>query len=257
MREKPSGPRPFLLGLRGGAADQLERGLCGLAAHRPRFTPNTSWPVYTTVAAPLVLLTLGIPIPLPSASPAGFEDEDREWLSRVAAWLLLLVVLWIVVCTLVLILPTWGFPVPVWGKSPSVRRARLGLDHRSGGRKFGDEGQEAREQAWGAPPPPSMLVSLAMKMAAPVFAAAFLWSGAGHQLDSHDPAWARIGLACDARPKSSTLCRIAPGGSISGCWKEPAGKRFCCWAWVPRVRLADGAIHQYQQILLQGCIGTG
>ncbi len=80
--------------------------------------PSTSWAVYTTVAVPLVLFAMSFA----GSLFVGFtsrilKDEDREWLSRAGAWLLLFVMCWTGICALVLILPTWAFTLPVWGKS--------------------------------------------------------------------------------------------------------------------------------------------
>ncbi len=77
-----------------------------------------SWPVYVTVGPPLLLLAFlgagGIFVGLTSRF---LSDEDREWLSRGTAWVLLSVIGWIGVCGLVLIVPTW---VIQWGRHLST-----------------------------------------------------------------------------------------------------------------------------------------
>ncbi len=80
--------------------------------------PSSSWSVYTTVAAPLLLLSLL----LAGCLFVGFsshmlKDEDREWLSRAAAWVFLSVVGWTAICALVLLSPAWVMRFPLWLKS--------------------------------------------------------------------------------------------------------------------------------------------
>jgi hypothetical protein len=134
-----------------------------------------SWPVYITVAIPLLLVALA----LAQCLFIGFtsrilRDEDREWLARAGAWVLLLVVGWTGACALVLILPQWAFTLPVWGKSLLATvgasagwiSALAGLSSKTGS---GDQ-----NAAVAGVPPPSMALSIVMKAAAPVFAGAFL-----------------------------------------------------------------------------------
>lgn len=136
---------------------------------------NTSWPVYTTVAIPLLLVALSLAVCLFIGFTSHvLRDKDREWLARAGAWVLLLVVSWAGVCALVLILPGWAFTLPVWGKSVLTAvgasagwfSALAGLNSRTGPENQNSGGSGA--------PPPSMLLSIAMKLAAPVFAGAFL-----------------------------------------------------------------------------------
>ena len=80
--------------------------------------PSTTWPVYTTVGAPLLLLSLLFA----GALFVGFashmlNDEDREWLSRAGAWVLLFIVGWSGMCALVLLAPAWLMRLPLWIKS--------------------------------------------------------------------------------------------------------------------------------------------
>ncbi len=88
--------------------------------------PNASWPVYITFAAPLMVLA----VVFAGCLFVGFtsrvlKDEDREWLSRAGAWLLLFAAAWSALCALVLIAPggysdRWyssGFIMPGWVKS--------------------------------------------------------------------------------------------------------------------------------------------
>jgi hypothetical protein len=80
--------------------------------------PSSSWPVYTTFATPLLLLSLL----LVGSLFVGFtshtlNDEDREWLSRAAAWILLCIVVWAGMCALVLLAPDWVMRLPLRLKS--------------------------------------------------------------------------------------------------------------------------------------------
>jgi hypothetical protein len=137
--------------------------------------PDTSWPVYTTVAAPLLLVALS----LAACLFVGFtsrilEDKDREWLSRAGAWVLLLGVCWTGACALVLILPMWVFTLPVWGKSvfAAAGAAAGWISALTGSSSRTKSGKESTVS--GDAPPQSTLMSLAMKLAAPVFSVAFL-----------------------------------------------------------------------------------
>ncbi len=137
--------------------------------------PSTSWPVYTTVAVPLLLFAMSFA----GSIFVGFtsrilKDEDREWLSRAGAWLLLFVMCWTGICALVLILPTWAFTLPVWGKSVlgAVGVAAGSISALAGSSSKTKPVKEGKTSE--APPPKSMLMSLAMKLSAPVFAVAVL-----------------------------------------------------------------------------------
>ena len=140
-----------------------------------KVNPGTSWPVYITVAAPLLLVALS----LAGCLFVGFasrilQDEDREWLARAGAWVLLLVVSWMGACALVLILPEWAFALPAWGKSElAAAGAAAGWISAltgSSSRTHADrENAENRGAALS-----STLMSIAMKLSAPVFAVAFL-----------------------------------------------------------------------------------
>jgi hypothetical protein len=80
--------------------------------------PSSSWPVYTTFAAPLLLLSLLLAGCLfVGLSSHMLDDQDREWLSRAAAWILLSIVGWIGMCALVLLAPAWVMSFPLWLKS--------------------------------------------------------------------------------------------------------------------------------------------
>jgi hypothetical protein len=137
--------------------------------------PSTNWAEYTTVAVPLLLLAMMFA----GSIFVGFtsrvlKDEDREWLSRGGAWVLLFVMCWTGICALVLILPTWAFTLPVWGKS--LLAATGGTAGWIGAiTGYSSETKPEKESKTSeAPPPKSMLMSVVMKLAAPVFAIAVL-----------------------------------------------------------------------------------
>lgn len=70
--------------------------------------PRADWMAYVAMGAPLVLLSfMGAVTLVVGFSSFVLEDEDREWLSRAAAWLLLFIIGWVGLCTLVLLVPQW------------------------------------------------------------------------------------------------------------------------------------------------------
>ena len=80
--------------------------------------PLLSWPLYTAVAPPLLLIgVLAAGCLFVGFSSHVLHDEDREWMARAGAWMLLFIICWGGICTLVLIAPEWAFTLPVWGKS--------------------------------------------------------------------------------------------------------------------------------------------
>ena len=132
----------YCAGFRGSGIDQLERGL-----RRRGFSRTRSIPVRAGRCIPpwpfrLVLFAMSFA----GSIFVGFtsrilKDEDREWLSRAGAWLLLFVMCWTGICALVLILPTWAFTLPVWGKSVLGGGWRGGgIDQRTRRFKLEDEG---------------------------------------------------------------------------------------------------------------------
>ena len=136
-----------------------------------RLYPNTSWPVYVCLAAPLVLLG----ILLAGCLFVGFssrqlKDEDREWLSRAGAWLLLYVVFFTGFSALVLLAPAWVLAFPIWGKSLLAATGGIGgwISALAGHSRY-TPATEASQ-----PPQKSGLASVAMALAAPVFAVTVL-----------------------------------------------------------------------------------
>ncbi|MCU1262386.1 MAG: hypothetical protein JWO80_5271, partial [Bryobacterales bacterium] len=78
---------------------------------------STSWEQYTTIGPPLLLLGFGLAGALfVGLSSTALQDEDREWLARAAAKLLLLCTVWIANCTVVLLVPQWAFGWQTWAQ---------------------------------------------------------------------------------------------------------------------------------------------
>lgn len=137
--------------------------------------PSTSWPVYTTVALPLLLTALALSsCVFIGLTSRVLEDKDREWLARAGAWVLMLVVAWAGACALVLILPEWAFTLPVWGKSVlAAAGAAAGWTSSLAGSSSRTPPEPESTPTAGIPAP-SLALSIAAKLAAPVFAGAFL-----------------------------------------------------------------------------------
>ena len=137
--------------------------------------PNVSWPVYATLAFPLILtmLALGAWVFIGLTSLV-LEDQDREWMARAGAWASLVVVLWIAVCALVLILPQLAFTVPAWGKSAlAVLGGAAGWTSALAGRSSKTPAANQDSTPAGTPTQ-SLVMSVAAKLAAPVFVIVFL-----------------------------------------------------------------------------------
>src|SRR6266700_3521813 len=79
---------------------------------------HIDWAPYVTFAPPLLLLAFALPLILfVGMTSKILEDEDREWLSRAGAWLLLFILGWAGMCSLVLLAPGLLFKLPAWGRS--------------------------------------------------------------------------------------------------------------------------------------------
>jgi hypothetical protein len=151
--------------------------------------PVTSWPLYITVAAPLLLMALLVA----GCLFVGFtslvlKDEDREWLARAGAWVGLFIVGWTSISGLVLLAPAWvttglslvggpdakHFALPGWVETVLAAAGALG------GGTTAFTGSSAKTKARkedvvsDTEPPRSALMSLAMKLAAPLFVISLL-----------------------------------------------------------------------------------
>ena len=79
--------------------------------------PDTtmSWPEYVTLAPPAILLgyVLGTVL-FVGLSSRILKDEDREWMSRSVAGMLMFCAAWLLACGTVLIAPQWAFDWESW-----------------------------------------------------------------------------------------------------------------------------------------------
>lgn len=135
--------------------------------------PSSSWPVYTTVAAPLLLLSLLLAGCLfVGLSSHMLNDEDREWLSRAAAWVLMCIVGWTGMCALVLLAPAWVMHFPLWLKS------LLATGGGAGGWLSSLAGRSPSTSAAasnaGSKGQPSLITRAAMALGAPAFVLAIV-----------------------------------------------------------------------------------
>ncbi len=82
----------------------------------PQLTP--SWAEYVTIGPPVILLgyCLGN-VMFVGLSSNILKDQDREWMSRAMAGVLLFCVVWASVCCMVLLLPEWAIDWRAWSHS--------------------------------------------------------------------------------------------------------------------------------------------
>jgi len=79
--------------------------------------PHMSWDPYVSLGPPLLLLSFALPVVLFIGVTSNvLQDDDREWLSRAGAWLLLFALGWAGICSLVLVAPSWLFGLPGWSQ---------------------------------------------------------------------------------------------------------------------------------------------
>jgi hypothetical protein len=75
-----------------------------------------SWAAYVTLGLPVVLLGFCLGTVLFVGLSSRFlEDEDREWMSRAVAGVLLVALAWGACCAAVLMLPEWALDWNAWG----------------------------------------------------------------------------------------------------------------------------------------------
>ncbi len=135
---------------------------------------GASWPEYITMAAPLLLAAFMLAVTLVvGLTSTILLDEDREWLSRAAAWMLVCIVSWVSLSVLVLLAPDWVVRFPKWF------RTLLATGGAAGGwvSALGGLSPKTKAQKGAAPPQMStsgLVLDLAAKLAAPIFLAVFL-----------------------------------------------------------------------------------
>jgi hypothetical protein len=79
------------------------------------FPYMTSWDPYVSLGPPMLLLSFALPVVLfVGVTSNVLQDDDREWLSRAGAWLLLFTLGWAAICLLVLVAPNWFTRLPEW-----------------------------------------------------------------------------------------------------------------------------------------------
>ena len=86
--------------------------------------PDTamSWPEYLTLAPPAILLGyVSGTVLFVGLSSRSLKDEDREWMSRNVAGLLMFCAVWLIACSTVLIAPKWVVDWEAW--TPKVLAA--------------------------------------------------------------------------------------------------------------------------------------
>jgi len=143
-----------------------------------RLYPPMEWRSYVSFAPPLLLLAFALPVVLfVGLTSHVLQDEDREWLSRAGAWLLLFILGWSAMCTLVLVAPVWAFNLPQWGRAAFAAAGGAGgILTALGGfglKSQGQKGNSKTEQnATKQPSIPFMRVIL--QLAAAVFVISFL-----------------------------------------------------------------------------------
>ena len=135
--------------------------------------PATSWPSYIVVGPPLLLLAFmaagSIYVGLTSRV---LEDDDREWMSRGAAWMLLFVVSWVVICGLVLLAPSWALALGAWARtSVAAAGGFAGWISAAGGYSAKTKSDKNSKDPTTKK---STLVNWAAKLAAPLFVVVFI-----------------------------------------------------------------------------------
>ena len=137
------------------------------------FNPNPeldlSWAAYVTLGLPVILLGFGLGTVLfVGLSSTFLKDEDREWMSRAVAGVLLVAAGWLAVCGVVLMLPQWALTWHRWGHGvlATAAAAAAWLSAYSGSFVA-----NANPSAAGDARKPSRVLSIAAQLAPPIFIA--------------------------------------------------------------------------------------
>ncbi len=128
-----------------------------------------SWAAYVTIALPLLLSGFGLAgAVFVGLSSHVLEDEDREWMSRGAAYVMLVCALWTGSCALVLLFPGWAYRfmgLHPWGKGilPAAGGISAWVSALIGNK--GEDKKSGQENA----PKPNPMIGFATKLAPPLF----------------------------------------------------------------------------------------
>lgn len=151
----------------------LSTGVCAWLL-TTKFYQRATWSEYVTLSAPSLLVAFMLAITLVvGVTSTILLDEDREWLSRAAAWMLLCTVSWIAVSALTLIAPIYAMRFTGWsrasfsmlGAAGGVITALGGLSSKTCAKQTHKTSKASKSE---------LIVDLATKLAAPVFIAVFL-----------------------------------------------------------------------------------
>jgi hypothetical protein len=138
---------------------------------QPVFDGNASIPetaVFVCFALPLLLVFLLLAVTLfVGLASRRTSDEDREWLARFGAWVLIAVVVWSAISALVIFGPYWLLKAGVWAQAAVATAGGIsGLITIIVGRSAKTAASEANESEGEQSP----IRSFALAVAAPVFA---------------------------------------------------------------------------------------
>lgn len=138
-----------------------------------KFYQDAGWGEFVTLATPLLLLAFMSAVVLfVGLTSEVLLDEDREWLSKAGAWVLLFMVTWIILCVLSLLAPAWLMNAHViWKKIVVIAGTASGAVSALGGLSSKTKVQPGAAQTVTTQ---GTLVDLATKLAAPIFVAVFL-----------------------------------------------------------------------------------
>jgi hypothetical protein len=137
--------------------------------YNPNPDLDLSWAAYVTLGLPVILGGFGLGTVLfVGLSSTFLKDEDREWMSRAMATVLIVGVGWLAVCGVVLVLPQWALTWHTWGHGALALGAALSawLSALSGSFVA-----NANPGAAASAPSPTRLLALASRVAPPVFIA--------------------------------------------------------------------------------------
>lgn len=146
---------------------------CGAWLLTAKFYQDASWGGFVSLAAPLLLLAFMSALVLFVGLTSNLLlDEDREWLSKAAAWMLLFIFSWLIICVLSLLAPEWLMNSGVIWKRIVAIAGTVG----GGISALGGLSSKTKVQTGGAQQVTKQgaLIDVAAKLAAPVFVAAFL-----------------------------------------------------------------------------------